>query len=134
MIRGRAYTERDTGAAPPVVVINEAMAREFWPDGDPLEDRLVIGRGVMAEFADEPERQIIGIVGEVRDAGLNNDPGPRMYVPQAQVTDGANALNVGITPRGMGGAHAGASRTTPAARCRNSCGQSPGFRSRRSDP
>ena len=98
MIRGRAYTERDTGAAPPVVVINEAMAREFWPDGDPLEDRLVIGRGVMAEFADEPERQIIGIVDEVRDAGLNNDPGPRMYVPQAQVTDGANALNVGITP------------------------------------
>ena len=98
ILRGRAYTERDTGAAPPVVVINEAMARQFWPDGDPLEDRLVIGRGIMAEFADEPERQIIGIVGEIRDAGLNNDPGPRMYIPQAQVTDGANALNVGITP------------------------------------
>jgi predicted permease len=96
--RGRAYTERDTGAAPPVVVINEAMARQFWPDSDPLQDRLIIGRGVMAEFADEPERQIIGVVGDVRDAGLNNDPGPRMYIPQAQVTDGANALNVGITP------------------------------------
>ncbi|MPZ17363.1 MAG: FtsX-like permease family protein [Luteitalea sp.] len=95
---GRVYTDRDTRESPPVVVINEAMAREYWPKGDPLADRLVIGRGVMQEFAEEPERQIIGIVGDVRDGGLNNDPGPRMYVPQPQVPDAANALNVRITP------------------------------------
>jgi hypothetical protein len=58
----------------------------------------VIGKGIMREFAEEPARQIIGVVGDVRDAGLNNDPGPRMYVPQAQVPDLANALNVRITP------------------------------------
>ena len=53
----------------------------------------------MREFADEPERQIIGVVGDVRDdSGLNNDPRPTMYIPQAQVPDAANALNVGITP------------------------------------
>jgi putative ABC transport system permease protein len=52
----------------------------------------------MREFADEPERQIIGVVGDVRSAGLNRDPGPVMYIPQAQMTDAANALNVGITP------------------------------------
>ena len=52
----------------------------------------------MREFADEPERQIIGIVGDVRDGGLNNDPGPTMYIPQAQVPDAANALNVRLTP------------------------------------
>ena len=46
----------------PSSIINEAMARQFWKDGDPLNDRLVIGRGVMREFADEPERQIIGVV------------------------------------------------------------------------
>ncbi|HEY6359818.1 MAG TPA: ABC transporter permease [Vicinamibacterales bacterium] len=96
--RGRAFTARDDRLAPPVVVINETMARRFWPNGDPLNDRLVIGRGVMAEFASEPERQIIGIVGDVRDGGLNNDPGPRMYIPQGQVPDAANALNVRITP------------------------------------
>ena len=45
--------------------------RQFWPDGDPLNDRLVIGRGVMREFAAEPERQIIGVVGDTRDGGLN---------------------------------------------------------------
>jgi predicted permease len=96
--QGRAFTDRDTKGTPPVVIINEAMARQFWPKGDPLNDRLAIGRGVMREFADEPERQIVGIVGNVRDGGLNNDPGPTMYIPQGQVPDAANALNVKLTP------------------------------------
>ena len=46
------FTDRDTAQSPPVVVINEAMAKQFWPKGDPLSDRLVIGRGIMTEFAD----------------------------------------------------------------------------------
>jgi predicted permease len=97
--RGRAFTERDDSGAAPVVIINEAMARQFWPDGgDPLDDRLVIGRGVMREFAAEQERQIVGIVGDTRDGGLNSDPQPQMFVPQAQVPDAANALNVSLTP------------------------------------
>jgi putative ABC transport system permease protein len=74
------------------------MARQYWPKGDPLNQRLVIGRGIMREFADEPERQIIGVVGDTRDGGLNSEPGPAMYIPQAQVPDAANALNVRLTP------------------------------------
>ena len=74
------------------------MARQFWPKGNPLDDRLVIGRGGMPEFAQERERQIVGIVGDVRDGGLNSDPFPTMYIPQAQVPDAANALNVRLTP------------------------------------
>jgi putative ABC transport system permease protein len=96
--RGRTFTERDDARAPGVVIINESMAKRFWKDGDPLTDRLVIGRSVMREFASEPERQIIGVVADVRDNGLNNDPGPKMYVPQAQLPDLANALNVRLTP------------------------------------
>jgi putative ABC transport system permease protein len=96
--RGRAFTPRDDRLAPPVVIINEAMARQFWPNGDPLSDRLIIGRGVMPDFAAEPERQVIGVVGDVRDGGLNDDPSPRMYIPQAQVPDAVNALNLRITP------------------------------------
>jgi predicted permease len=97
--RGRAFTDRDNASAPPVVVINESMARQFWIRGDdPLNHRLIIGRGVMREFADEPDRQIIGIVGDVRDGGLNNDPQPRMYIPQGQVPNAVNALNVRLTP------------------------------------
>src|SRR3954447_10964220 len=95
---GRHFTERDTHSAPGVVIINEAMARQFWPKGDPLKDRLVIGRTVMREFKDEPDRQIIGIVGDTHAGGLNSDPNPTMYIPQAQVPDAANALNVSLTP------------------------------------
>jgi predicted permease len=96
--RGRVFNDRDDRLSPPVVVISEAMAKQYWKDRDPLYDRLVIGRGVMREFADEPARQIIGVVGDVRNAGLERNPGPVMYIPQAQVTDPANALNVSITP------------------------------------
>src|SRR6185436_20773634 len=96
--RGRAFTDRDNKAGPPVAMINEAMAKQFWKEGDPLADRIVIGRGVMREFADEPERQIIGIAADSRDGGLNRDPGPKMFIPQAQVPDAANALNVRLSP------------------------------------
>jgi len=96
--RGRSFTEQDTAGSTPVVVINEAMARQYFPEGDPLTERLAIGRGVMREFAAEPERQIIGIVGDTRDGGLNADPQPSMFIPQAQVPDLANALNVRLSP------------------------------------
>ena len=75
--RGRTFTDRDQAGSPAVVIINEAMARQFWKDGNPLNDRLVIGRGIMREFAEEPERQIIGVVGDSRDGGLNDDPGAK---------------------------------------------------------
>ena len=98
--RGRVFTDRDAGGTPPVVVINETMADRYWPDGDPLTARLVIGRGVMQQFADEPERQIVGVVADVRDAGLDADPQPRMYVPQAQLPDAVSALALEIAPMG----------------------------------
>ena len=97
VLRGRLFTERDDGAGAPVVLINQAMAKRFWPKGDPLSDKIWIGKGIMTELAAETPRQIIGIVGDVR-GGLDNDPGPTMYVPNAQVPDALNALNVRITP------------------------------------
>ncbi len=54
----------------------------------------------MREFASEQERVIIGVVGDTRDGGLNRQPGPAMYIPQAQVPDLANALNLGLAPMG----------------------------------
>ena len=96
--KGRAFNDRDTAAATPVVIINEAMARQYWPQSDPLADRLSIGKGVMREFAAEGERQIIGVVADIRSQGLDSEPQPQMWIPQAQVPDAANALNVSLTP------------------------------------
>jgi predicted permease len=87
IMRGRAFTERDTAGSQPVVLINETMARAYWKGRDPLRDRIIIGRNVMKEFQHEPPRQIIGVVGDVRDSGLDRAPRPVMYVPQAQPPD-----------------------------------------------
>jgi putative ABC transport system permease protein len=97
IVRGRAFTDKDSTGAPGVVLINQAFAKQYFPKQDPLGQQLIIGKGVGPQF-DEPARQIIGIVGDVHDGGLNRNPGPLMIVPQAQVTDGITKLNAGIGP------------------------------------
>src|SRR5678809_1673171 len=74
------------------------MAKQFWKTGDPLNDKLTIARGGMKDFAGEPDRQIIGVVADSRDNGLNQDPQPKMFTPQSQIPDAVNALNVRISP------------------------------------
>jgi predicted permease len=88
LIRGRLFTERDRLGAAAVVIINQTMARQLWPDGDPLNDSLLIGKGLGPQFAAEPTRRIVGIVGDVRDAALASDPRPTTYVPIVQLPDG----------------------------------------------
>jgi len=98
VLRGRSYNDRDTASAPPVVVINQAMAKRYWPKGDPLNDKIWIGKGLMPQLASEPPRQIVGVVGDVRGNGLDSEPGPAMYIVQAQVPDAIHALNMSLTP------------------------------------
>ncbi len=95
--RGRTFRETDDGG-PPVVIINQALAKQFWPKSDPLNDRMVIGHGVGPAFKDEPPRQIIGVVSDVRDGGLNRDARPNMYVLSAQINDGELGLVSQIVP------------------------------------
>lgn len=96
--RGRSFADTDSKASRPVVIINQAMAKQFWKKGDPLRDQILIGGGAMKELAGEQPRQIIGVVADSRDGALNRDPDPEMFVPQAQVTDAINELNLRLTP------------------------------------
>jgi predicted permease len=96
LLRGRTFTEHDDGSAPGVMIINEAMAKQYWPKGDPLRDHIQKAPGAGPIFA-EPPRQIVGIVGNTRDAP-NRDPFPTMYIPIAQMPDGETALNSRIAP------------------------------------
>ena len=97
VLRGRTFRDQDNGG-PPVVIINQALAKQFWPKSDPLNDQIIIGRDVGPAFINEPPRQIIGVVGDVRDGGLNRDPRPNMYVIPAQMTEGENASVSEIVP------------------------------------
>jgi putative ABC transport system permease protein len=98
VIRGRTFTQRDNHSGAAVVIINESMARRFWHNSDPLQDRIVIGKGFMPEFDAEPARQIIGIVADQRDRSLNQDPEPEMCVPNEQLTDAIQELNAKLRP------------------------------------
>ncbi|HVP45453.1 MAG TPA: ABC transporter permease [Bryobacteraceae bacterium] len=91
LLRGRYFTIQDTAKAPPVVIINDAMAKRYWPNEDPIGQRITIGKGIGPEF-DEPPRQIIGVVGNVRETGLNNPPPEVYYVPLGQVQDAVTRL------------------------------------------
>jgi len=97
VVRGRGFTERDAAGAPGVVLINEAMARRFWPHENAIGQRITIGAGMGPAF-DEPPREIIGVVGDARDGGLNQDPVNEMFVPLAQVRDGVMELNNRFMP------------------------------------
>jgi predicted permease len=98
VLRGRAFTEHDDAGAPKVVIINEAMGRLLWPNSDPLNDRLIIGRGMRPEYEKDTARQIVGVVGDVRDIALSQPPRPAMYVPIAQLPDGINIVNLRLLP------------------------------------
>ena len=92
---GRLFSQRDRLGSPAVVVINEVMARQFWPNADPLAERIAIGRGLGPNFADEPERRIVGIVNDVRDVNLYSAPRMTIYVPILQLPDGVMRQTVG---------------------------------------
>jgi putative ABC transport system permease protein len=91
LIRGRLFSSRDAAHAPPVAIINETLARRLWPAGDPLRDRVMLGRGAGPDFVDVP-RQVIGIVGDVRNWGLSEPMAPVVYIPFAQLPDNEMAL------------------------------------------
>jgi predicted permease len=98
MVRGRSFNERDNHGGISVVIVNESLAKRFWPKGDPLADRILIGKGVMPQLEAEQPRQIIGVVADQRDGSLNQDPEPEMYIPNGQATDAIQAPNVKLTP------------------------------------
>jgi putative ABC transport system permease protein len=97
LLRGRYFTKLDDAAAPSVAVINKAMAGQYWPNSDPLKDRILIGAGAGPAFSEGP-RQVIGIVGDTHDGGPNTDPVPMMYIPLSQMPDLETALNSKVAP------------------------------------
>ena len=101
LLRGRVFTESDAGGASPVVVVNQAMARKYWKDQDPIGQVIVIGKGLGPQF-DDPPRQVVGIVGNVRETGLDAVDEGVMYIPQSQVPEGITKLTNGLIPLAWG--------------------------------
>jgi putative ABC transport system permease protein len=80
VLQGREFLDEDTVSAPQVIVVNEAMAHKFWPGED------VLGKRIKLDMRDpqEPWLTIVGVVGNVRAWGLDNDARPQFFRPYTQ--------------------------------------------------
>jgi len=78
-------------------VINQAFVKKYFPKGSPLGQRIVIGKGMGPDFTDPP-REIVGVIGDVKEGGLGNPAPEVMYVPLSQLKDSFMALNNTIVP------------------------------------
>jgi putative ABC transport system permease protein len=79
LLKGREFSSADHESAPMVAVINEAMAKRYWPDANPIGQRI---KETSNEWA---WREVVGVVGSVRHRGRGEEPRPEMFVPYSQV-------------------------------------------------
>jgi putative ABC transport system permease protein len=79
-LSGREFTEQDSLGAPGVIVINETMAKRYWPDEDPLGKRIKIG----LFDADAPWLTIVGVTQDVKQRGLDQQVRPEFFRPYNQ--------------------------------------------------
>jgi putative ABC transport system permease protein len=84
---GRGFTAADRAGAPPVVVINQAMARQFWPGQNPLGERLQI-----SWRHQDTQPEIVGVVGDVHVESLDDTPRSMIYYPLAQEPSGSMVI------------------------------------------
>jgi putative ABC transport system permease protein len=98
---GRGFTARDRADAPLVVIVNETIARAYWPGESPIGQRLRLG-------GTENWREVVGIVADVRHNGLDRPAGPEVYMPHAQY--GWNPLTFVLATDGNPAAFAAAAR------------------------
>jgi putative ABC transport system permease protein len=89
LLRGRLFDSRDTGQTPKVVIINETAARRFWPGQNP------IGKRILSGLDEDQWSTIIGVVGDVKHAGLDVETNPETYYHYLQIPPEAMNLAEG---------------------------------------
>jgi len=97
LLSGRTFSETDQANSPAVAIINQAMAREFWPKENPIGQQILIGKVMGPRFADRT-REIVGIIGDVREEGLNAPAPPTMFLPVTQVPESISILSTQLLP------------------------------------
>jgi putative ABC transport system permease protein len=94
LLEGRTFTDHDTGDAADVVVINETMARQCWPNEDP------IGKHVDIHWSDDVTDEVVGVVGDVKVAALDDEPRATAYWPHARQDASYGSLTLVVRAAG----------------------------------
>ena len=97
VLEGREFTDRDTADSEPVLVINQALARQYFPRQNPIGQQILVGRIVGPLFADKV-RTIVGVVGDTHDVGLERPAPPELFEPTAQIPPALLAGQVSLVP------------------------------------
>ena len=84
---GREFTDRDDAKAPRVVLVNEALARRYWPKENPVGKHILVGRM-------PGPSEIVGLLGDVPNLAVGTDPQPEIYLPFAQIPSATQNLIV----------------------------------------
>jgi putative ABC transport system permease protein len=91
LVAGRMFEERDRQDTPLVALVNQTLARRFFPGQDPVGRRVTVG------VMDRPQsREIVGVVGDVRPTALDSEPRPELFVPFAQTASGSMTFVVRV--------------------------------------
>jgi putative ABC transport system permease protein len=101
-VAGRTPQPSDTADAPPVIFINESAARTIFPNEDPVGKRVMLSR---SRGFEQPWRTIAGIVGDVRQRGLDQPARPEMFIPHTQFlhfSPGVQARSMTVVMRTAG--------------------------------
>ena len=86
MVKGRDFTTRDDLNAAPVLIINETLARQYFPNEDPIGTRMAPGFSTIPVRDDDAGmREIVGVVADVKHQNLQRPPQPEIYFPQSQM-------------------------------------------------
>ncbi|HET9533006.1 MAG TPA: ABC transporter permease [Blastocatellia bacterium] len=95
LLAGRYFTDRDRKESQPALIINQSMARTYFPDGDAIGKRIRIGGPEETSLYGEPVwREIVGIVGDLKHDRLSAGFAPEMYTPYLQAPPGRMSLAV----------------------------------------
>jgi putative ABC transport system permease protein len=86
LVRGRVFDARDEERAPPVVIVNDALANKYFAGLDPIGRRLKVGGPERPIGPNNPWMTVVGVVGDVKYSGLDAAPEPTYYLPHRQST------------------------------------------------
>jgi putative ABC transport system permease protein len=84
LIKGRDFDNRDQHGSPPVMIVSQEFARKYFPNEEPIGKRIKPGISTY-EDEDSTFREIVGVVGDLRNRTLSTEPKPAYYVPQTQI-------------------------------------------------
>jgi len=95
VVSGRSFTQSDSHTSAPVLIVNQQFVRTYFPGENPIGQHIHIG-AIMGPGFEDPVREIVGVVGDIKQAGLDQTAPGIMYLPSGQISDRLTQMDNGL--------------------------------------